>query len=128
MAAVVGTRRVFFPGAILLSAFTLGCGLSQADLRLTMFGAVQGITMTLRLPRASSAGVICQAIGQGRLRNPAFACTGLGQPLGFSVSLILAGVFIKTIGRRPAWYLVAGIFVLYFPVGLPVLPTDRLVV
>jgi MFS family permease len=125
VADVVGTRRVFLTGTLLLSAFTLGCSLSRTGLQLTMFRAMQGVAMALCLP--SSVGVICQAIAPGRLRNLAFACTGLGQPLGFSLGLILAGVFIQTIGWRPGWYLVAGIFLLCFPVGFLVLPRDRLV-
>lgn len=125
VADVVGTRRVFLTGTILLSAFTLGCSLSRTGLQLTMFRAMQGIAMALCLP--SSVGVICQAIAPGRLRNLAFACTGLGQPLGFSLGLILAGVFIKTIGWRPGWYLVAGLFFVCFPAGFLVLPRDRLV-
>lgn len=125
LADVVGTRRVFLTGTILLSAFTLGCSLSRTGLQLTMFRAMQGIAMALCLP--SSVGVICQAIAPGRLRNLAFACTGLGQPLGFSLGLILAGVFIKTIDWRPGWYLVTGLFFVCFPAGFLVLPRDRLV-
>lgn len=41
VADVVGTRRVFLTGTILLSAFTLGCSLSRTGLQLTMFRATK---------------------------------------------------------------------------------------
>ncbi|KAF4595172.1 aminotriazole resistance protein [Ophiocordyceps camponoti-floridani] len=124
VADVVGSRRVFLAGTLLLAGFTLGCGLSVTGLQLTMFRAMQGIAVAMCLP--TSVGILCNAIAPGRIRNVAFACTGLGQPLGFSTGLVLSGVFIKTVGWRPGWYIAAGTLVVCVPVGLYLLPVDRL--
>lgn len=77
LADVVGTRRVFLTGTILLSAFTPGCSLSRTGLQLTMFRAMQGIAMALCLP--SSVGVICQAIAPGRMCSSASASSPLAR-------------------------------------------------
>lgn len=126
LADVVGSKRVFLLGTFLLSGFTLGCGLARTDIQLTMFRAMQGVAVAMCLP--TSVGILCNTIAPGRLRNLAFACTGLGQPLGFSAGLVLGGVFIQTVGWRPAWYFAAATISLCFPIGLFLLPTDSLLV
>ncbi|KAK3389698.1 integral membrane protein [Podospora didyma] len=126
VADVVGSRRVFLTGTFLLSMFTLGCGLAQRDIQLTMFRAFQGISVAMCLP--TSVGILCHTIAPGRLRNVGFACTGLGQPLGFSLGLVLGGVFINTVGWRPGWYFAAATIFVCFPIGLLVIPVDVLAV
>jgi MFS family permease len=122
VADVVGSKRVFLAGNLLLSAFVLGCGLAETAIELTMFRAMQGIAVALCLP--TSVGILTKAVPPGRLRNVGFACTGLGQPLGFSVGLLFGGVFIDTVGWRVGWYVIAAAVFALLPVGAYVLPPD----
>ncbi|KAK7961996.1 uncharacterized protein PG986_002821 [Apiospora aurea] len=126
VADVVGSRRTFLSGTLLLSLFTLGCGLARTGIQLNMFRAMQGIAVAMCLP--TSVGILCSAIAPGRLRNIAFACTGLGQPLGFSAGLVLGGVFIKAVGWRPGWYFAAATIFVCFFVGFFLLPRDTLAI
>ena len=46
----------------------------------------------------------------GKRRNVGFACLRLGQPLGFSIGLVLGGLFQgSSLGWRFGYYLCAGI-------------------
>lgn len=124
VADIVGSKRVFITGVFAFAAFTLGCGLAQSPIQLTMFRAMQGIAVAMCLP--SSVGIICQSIVPGRLRNLAMACTGLGQPMGFSFGLVLGGIFCNTVGWRIGWYFAAATMFVCFPIGLFLLPADIL--
>lgn len=124
VADIVGSKRVFLVGNLLLSAFILGCGLAQTDIQLVMFRAMQGIAVALCLP--TSVGVLTNAIAPGRRRNLGLACTGLGQPLGFSAGLVMGGVFIDTVGWRVGWYTVAAVYLALVPAGFYLLPADNL--
>lgn len=126
MADVLGSKRIFLVGNVLLSGLVLGCGLAQTSIQLNMFRAFQGIAVSMCLP--TSVGIITNNMAPGRRRNLGFACTGLGQPLGFSVGLVLGGVFIDTVSWRPGWYLAAGTLFVCCPIGFFLLPTDQLLV
>lgn len=89
-----------------------------------MFRAMQGIAVALCLP--TSVGILTNAVASGKARNVGFACMGLGQPLGFSLGLVLGGVFVDTIGWRAGWYMCAGGIVVCFLVGIWTIPADSL--
>lgn len=122
LADVVGSRRVFAVGNLLLSVFVLGCGLARTNVQLVMFRAMQGVAIALCLP--SSVGILTRAIAPGRRRNVAFACTGLGQVLGYFAGLLFGGVFIDTVGWRVGWYALAAAAAAFFVAGLYLLPAD----
>lgn len=127
VADLTGSRRVFLTGTSLLAVFTLSCGLSTTSTQLTAFRALQGLGVALCLP--TSVALITTNIAPGPRRNLGFACTGLGQPLGFSAGLVLGGLFIDgTNSWRPGWYLAAAIFALCSCIGLALLPADRLLI
>ncbi|KAK7977068.1 major facilitator superfamily domain-containing protein [Apiospora saccharicola] len=74
------------------------------------------------LPTALSVTV--HAFRPGRWRNMAFACQGMGQPLGYSFGLILGGVFAGTsVGWRWAFYASAILNFLLVVAAFPALPT-----
>ncbi len=80
--------------------------------------------MSLCLPTAFS--ILTNAFSQGRRRNIAFACIGLGQPLGFSVGLVLGGVVIDTpLSWRFAMYLCTGMIFALFVTSVWKLPYDK---
>lgn len=60
----------------------------------------------------------------GRKRNIAFAATGMGQPLGYALGLILGGVFTNTIGWRWGFYITAIIDAVLFVGSILILPSD----
>ena len=105
VADVVGPKRVWMTGSWLYIAFTLACGLSQTGLQLIVFRTILGIAISMCLPSAVS--LTTSAFPRGPRRNIGFACMGMGQPLGYSLGLVLGGVFADTIGWRYGYYISA---------------------
>lgn len=75
------------------------------------------------LPTAVS--IITHTFPAGKRRNIAFACMGAGQPLGYSVGLLLGGLFADTIGWRWGYYLSAIINIILFVAALWGLPRQQ---
>lgn len=105
IADIVGGRNIYLIGELLLSVTTIACGLSKTGVQLILARAAQGVAISLCLP--SSILLITKHIPIGSYRNAAFACLGAGQPLGFSVGLVIGGVFVNSIGWRWGYYIVA---------------------
>ncbi|PSR84450.1 major facilitator superfamily domain-containing protein [Coniella lustricola] len=122
VADVAGTKRVNLVGALLSAIFAMACGLAQTGGQLIAFRALQGVTNAITTP--ASVSIISNYIEEGRSRNMGFACLGVGQPLGFSLGLVLTGVITDTVGWRPAFYLPAACNFALFLVGLWALPKD----
>lgn len=111
---------MYLTGCVLQSGFTLACGLSQTGTQLIVFRAFAGVAISFCLPSAVS--IITSTFPEGKGRNVAFASMGGGQPIGFSLGLVLGGVFADTIGWRWAFHLCAIINTIVFVVaffGLP---------
>ena len=87
VADVVGSRPVFLTGCFLLACFVLECGLARTGIELIILHAMQGIAVALCLP--TSVGILTNAVARGKRLDMGFACIGLGQPLGFSLGLVL---------------------------------------
>jgi MFS family permease len=125
IADVVGNRLINLTGCFLLGWFIVGCGLARTGIELIMFRALQGIAVSLCLP--TSVAIVADAVPTGRKRNIAFSCLGLVQPLGFSLGLVLAGVFLETVGWRVGWYLCGGATLVLIFVSIWALPPDKVV-
>lgn len=117
---VVGSKTVWLTGATLYAVFTLAVGLSQSAAQLIAFRAILGLSISMCLPTAVS--LTTNSFLPGRWRNMGFACQGMGQPLGYSVGLILGGVFADTIGWRWGFYISAIITALLAACAARVLP------
>jgi len=124
IADVIGSRVVNLTGILLNGIFILACGLPRTGIQMILFRAIQGIAMALYLP--TSMSILSTAIATGKRRNLAFSCLGLGQVLGFSVGLVLAGVLLDTVGWRFGFYLTGAITIGIFFAGLWALPLDIL--
>ncbi|KAM7183668.1 aminotriazole resistance protein [Naviculisporaceae sp. PSN 640] len=124
IADVVGSKRVFLTGSFFMAVFVMASGLANAGNQLVGFRALQGIANAMCLPTAVS--LLTGSIPPGRRRNIGFGCAGLAQPMGFSVGLVMGGVFMETVGWRTGWYIVAGILFCIVPAGWYLLPGDDL--
>ncbi|KAI1302919.1 major facilitator superfamily domain-containing protein [Xylaria venustula] len=102
-ADVVGAKLMWVTGSFLFIAFTLAIGFAKTGIQLILFRTFQGIAIAMCLPTAVS--LITNTFPRGTWRNTAFAMNGMGQPLGYSLGLVLGGVFTSTIGWRWAYYL-----------------------
>lgn len=107
-------------GCLLQSAFSLACGLSRNGLELILFRALAGVAISFCLPSAVS--LITTYFPHGRRRNLAFAAIGGGQPLGFSMGLVLGGTMIDGPGWRSGFYLAAALNMVIFIVAIIALP------
>ena len=122
VADVVGSKRVWLAGAGFYIAFTLACGLARTGLQLVIFRTMLGIAISMCLPSAVS--ITTNSFPRGKRRNIGFACMGMGQPLGYSIGLILGGVFTNTIGWRWGYYLSAIINAVLFAGAIWGLPSE----
>ncbi|KAL6237207.1 hypothetical protein BDW75DRAFT_228862 [Aspergillus navahoensis] len=122
LADIVGDKRVWLTGSILFAAFTLACGLAQTGTQLIVFRTLLGIAVAMCLPCAVS--LMTRTFPAGRARNLAFAAMGVGQPLGYSVGLILGGIFADSIGWRYGYYISAIINVLLCVLAFWSLPDE----
>lgn len=104
---VVGSRLVYIVGTFLQTMFILGASLARTGAQILVFRALMGLAQSMCL--TSSVSIIVGTFSAGRLRNISFACMGAGQPLGFSLGLVLAGVLTQSLGWRFGLYMVAGI-------------------
>jgi MFS family permease len=103
VADILGRRKVFLAGCFLCSCFTLGCGLAKNGLSLIMFRGLQGVAISLCLTTA--VGIITNSFPPSTRRNIAFAATGAASPVGYTLGLVLGGVFVDSIGWRWAYYI-----------------------
>ncbi|KAL8723979.1 MAG: hypothetical protein Q9181_007041 [Wetmoreana brouardii] len=102
VADVVGAKFVWVTGSFLYVVFTLAVGLSQTGIQIILFRTLLGIAVSMCLPTAVS--LTTNTFARGQWRNMAFASIGMGQPVGYSVGLILGGVFTDTVGWRWGFY------------------------
>lgn len=124
MADLMGNRMINLAGCFLLGAFILACGVAQTGIQMILFRTFQGIATSMCLPTAFS--FLSEAMPAGKRRNVGFACLGLGQPLGFSMGLVLGGLFQgSSLGWRFGYYLCAGISMVLTVVNFFKLPKDR---
>lgn len=122
IADVVGGRKVFLIGEFFLIVTTIACGVCRTGIEVILFRAFQGVALSLCLP--SSVSLITKNIPIGTYRNAAFACLGAGQPLGFSVGLVLGGVLVGSIGWRYGYYIGAILTFLIWVVSVFSIPKD----
>lgn len=120
VADVVGPRPVNLLGCLILSIFITACGLPKTGIELILFRAMEGIASALAVPSAVS--IISTSVESGRPRNIGFACLGVGMTLGFSLGIVLAGVFEKTLNWRAGFYVGGAACFLLFLVGIFALP------
>ncbi|GAB7355455.1 hypothetical protein MBLNU459_g5958t2 [Dothideomycetes sp. NU459] len=119
LADVMGTRPMMLAANVLLVASALGCGLARTGGELIAFRGLQGVTSAMAVP--ASVSIISTSVAYGRPRNLGFACLGFSGPLGFLIGLVLGGVFVDTVGWRPAFYLAAATSFVLCVIGLWVL-------
>lgn len=105
VADVVGAKLVWVTGSFLYVAFTVAVGLSKTGVQIILFRTFLGIAIAMCLPTAVS--LITNTFPKGKWRNIAFASNGMGQPLGYSVGLLVGGVFTDTIGWRWSFFVSA---------------------
>ncbi len=153
LADLVGSRRIFLPGCFLQVVFVVACGVARTGLQLIIFRAMQGIALSFCLPTAVSivsckykpkystlsacaflvdlwcklhpTSIITTAFPNGRSRNLGLGFMGAGQPLGFSIGLVLGGVFIQSAGWRLGYYMCAAANALVFFASILSLPQDK---
>ena len=121
IADVVGARNMYLLGTFFQSAFTLACGLSRTSTQLIVFRALSGVAISLCLPSAVS--LLTTYFAPGRKRNFAFGAMGGGQPLGYTVGLIMGGGLAdSSVGWQGSMYIAAGLNSILFVFALFGLP------
>jgi MFS family permease len=62
---------------------------------------------------------------QGNRRNVAFAATGAASPMGYTVGLVLSGVFAQIASWRVAYYFAAGLTAILLASAVWAVPSDE---
>lgn len=125
-ADIAGARNMYLLGTFSQTVFTLACGLARTSTQLIIFRALAGIAISLCLPSAVS--LITNYFPTGRRRNFAFGAMGGGQPLGFTIGLVIGGKLTDTVGWEVAFYIAAGVNAILFGLalfGLPKVSRER---
>ncbi|KAL4966358.1 major facilitator superfamily domain-containing protein [Aspergillus stella-maris] len=122
VADVVGSKRMWLIGSGVSCPLILACGLAQTGNQFIIFRAILGLFVAMCLP--TSMSLVTASFPPGKTRNIAFAATGMGQPLGYALGLILGGVFTGTIGWRWGFYITAIVDAVLFVASIYVLPAD----
>jgi MFS family permease len=122
IADIVGGRKIYLLGEFFLVMTTIACGLSRTGIELILFRAAQGVAISFCLP--SSVLLITKTIPDGSYRNIAFASLGAGQPFGFSVGLVIGGVFVGSVGWRYGYYIGAILTFVIFIISIFGIPYD----
>ena len=122
IADVAGAKRVNLMGSFLGAAFALACGLARTGGEFIAFRALQGVANAIIVP--SSISIISTSVEDGRPRNMGFGCLGFAGPIGFSLGLVLGGVFVDSTGWRPAFYLAGAASFVLFLTSIWTLPQD----
>ncbi|TID26565.1 Major facilitator superfamily domain [Venturia nashicola] len=122
-ADVIGSKRMWLIGSGVSCPLILACGLAQTGVQFILFRAILGLFVAMCLP--TSMSLVTASFEPGPKRNIAFAATGVGQPLGYALGLILGGVLTDTIGWRWGFYITAVADGILFVASIFILPTDR---
>ncbi|KUJ14877.1 uncharacterized protein LY89DRAFT_556777, partial [Mollisia scopiformis] len=120
---VVGGRKMYLIGEFFVVVTTIACGVCRTGIELILFRAAQGVAVSFCLP--SSVSLITNNIPSGTYRNLAFACLGAGQPLGFSLGLVMGGLFVGSIGWRFGYYIGAILTFIIWVVSIFGIPKDQ---
>lgn len=122
VADVVGAKRMWLIGSGVSCPLILACGLVRTGTQFIVVRALLGLFVAMCLP--TSMSLVTASFPPGSRRNLAFAATGMGQPLGYALGLILGGVLTGTIGWRWGFYITAIVDVVLFLGSFYVLPPD----
>ncbi|KAK7965266.1 hypothetical protein PG996_000379 [Apiospora saccharicola] len=104
-ADILGPKRVWVVGSFLFVVFTVALGFAKTGLQVIMFRTCLGVAMAMCLP--TTVSLITNTFPKGHWRNTAFAMSGMAQPLGYALGLVLGGIFTDTIGWRWAYFIMA---------------------
>lgn len=124
VADVVGGRKIYLLGVFMMTITTIACSVCKTGIELILFRAAQGVALSLCLP--SSVILITSNIPTGSWRNVAFACLGAGQPVGFSIGLVIGGIFVQELGWRYGYYIAAILTFIIFLVSIFGVPGDQI--
>lgn len=123
VADVIGPRTMYLLGTFLQSVLTLACALSKTSFQIILFRGLSGIALSFCLPSAVS--LITTYFDSGRRRNLAFGAMGGGQPLGFTIGLVMGGALVDAVNWQLGFYLASGAIMILFILALVGLPHTK---
>jgi MFS family permease len=102
-ADLLGRRRVFLAGLVLLCLASLGCGLSDRMAELVVCRTLQGVGAAFLSPAALA--IVTAVFPSGRNRHTALSIWGGLGGLGATAGVVLGGLVVNWLGWRWAFYL-----------------------
>ena len=123
VADVLGRRRVFFSGMILLGAASLAGGLATGPALLLVARVGQGIATAMVIP--SALALLLAAFDEGPLREKALGLNGALMAAGFTTGAVLGGLLTDLLSWRWAFFLNVPVALAVLAIGPAVLRESR---
>lgn len=105
VADIIGPKKMWVTGSFLFVVFTIAVGFATTSIQIIMFRTCLGVAMSMCLP--TNMSLTTNTFPRGPWRTSAFAISGMSQPLGYALGLVLGGIFTDTIGWRWSYYIMA---------------------
>ncbi|MGW4798104.1 MFS transporter, partial [Nonomuraea sp. NPDC004297] len=122
IADLVGRRRMFRTGLVLLAAASLGGGLAGDPVTLLAARTAQGLATAVSTPAALA--LITTTFAEGPLRERALGLNGAVTAAGFTTGALLGGVLTELAGWRWAFLVNVPVAVLILALAPALIPAD----
>ncbi|KAH8712211.1 hypothetical protein GQ44DRAFT_625684, partial [Phaeosphaeriaceae sp. PMI808] len=125
VADLFGRKSMFIGSMFLFSVFCLGAGFSQSGLTLDVLCGILGIWSASAVPPAQGMlGTIYEK--PSPRKNKIFGCFSAGNPLGFVLGTIVAGLFTQIFSWRSGFFLLAIVYFCTAVVACFTVPSDTM--
>lgn len=124
LADIYGRRWLFLGGLGMAFIFNICCAVVGSLVPLCVMRALVGLGLAIATPAAF--GIIGVAFREDTERTVAFACFGLGNPIGASVGMLVGGSVsgINAHGWKYLYFVLAGLAAIPTALGLFIIPRE----
>lgn len=124
LADIYGRRYLFLGGLAVACVFSICCGVMSSLVPLCVMRALVGLGLAIATPAAF--GIVGVAFRHHTERTIAFACFGLGNPIGASVGMLVGGGVsgINQHGWKYLYFVLAALAAVPAVLGMFLIPSE----
>ncbi|TKX22631.1 MFS transporter-like protein 89 [Elsinoe australis] len=125
IADLFGQKWMIVLSFFFFSVFSLAAGFAKTPIVLDVLNGVLGLLSAAAVPPAQ--GKLSKIYGKpSRRKNAAFACFSAGNPVGFAMGMVFAGIATQLLGWRASFYLLAIIYLVLAVAAVFCVPADTI--